>query len=1604
MNLIRLSFVAITLIVASLSGAAPVNFAGKTQPIKVGTLVVDRVGEPSNSAPHTWSQLDKDRSIKPAGWSLVNPRAQTVVTDTIQNRWTVLTGAAPAIGTRLTKREAPYWEVRLSTTSLEVLAEYDALLLPVDGFISISPIQREKLRRFVDQGGLLWVDFHKSFGVSVDTVNCLPLPLELTSVSSVLYADTANPLVSRPNKLSINELGALYGGGGLVGQEITTVGPTTNIQSWLIGDSLKWNSVVGTATNQFTAGVARLGDGYILATTRGVSSVLNQGLTQTGTVTVNTGYRSELFYRTNAWDAAAKLIINGLSLASEYSAEGRGTRKTNATGVNLTAPLYKNFVRPGRPSSTPTFYNGKMLISEGGRVTCIDISSRDIDGDGNQDDGLQDAFSQTYDVLWQSAVVGGGGMSAPTVTQLPRAVAADFDQDVVLVQDSTGRVSMFPMDPTASLNAVPAINQWSVPNISRTGISNFPAAPVVHEGIAFISDTGNNDGLGRIWCIDLARNSIMRSTNDFVISSANRLGPVSGSPTIGYIPILDNSGGVDKVVYLPFKGDPQRQAGFVSLWFGTRGESPVQVTASGSVLSVVTRAATQNLPIYLPGGVGNPSLGVKVSVIDPVTGVPFNTALTESFFTGNITAGGSNGSLNIELSATGQGRVWNGPGQDASLRIDYTLDWGAPTFGANGATKDSFIRGDLQLPDDTGSARQIMGNIAMAANGNLFVVTSNPDELGLGGSFFCIKENGRGDFRVLYRWEAFDEFQYNTLGGSTSFNYDGSTIDYDGLLSFPGIGGFLNRKPGNVRFVGGPVVHGDTAYCAVSFGKPFGPGDRSRWVTSVMAFDTDPLPLECTVAGLTSGNFAMLQPDIARSAIKTAPTTTTILQPGNFIYEAVNGNGRVSLQNSAVSSRGKIRDCIAFNIPFAIRRQGSPDIIVEPELDSNNIVLGPGQTSPMVAGNAQGRWNPMKWQMVLNGFTMSNNFENSQMFMGGDTLYMGGGSFLPSLLRGVPNFTTTDGFIYALDTRVAGTDIRSPIAKQSWMSPNTVARTWQKYISLVDIGPIDPDEGVPTVIPSPYMVWPTTTGIRTISDLEIRVRQATITDPKVVAISGGDRGIAAWSPSNTFYFTKGDFIVADEARIVRVDSTGGPIWSSEGSASGGDPESAGGSASFAKFSNPTRVYATGLSTYIVADPGSNRIAEVDSSGKEIRTITGFKVDPSYIPTGVQDNTNTKLSMPSDVVTFTTYEDISTIPVSQRPAPATNNPFATGPNEYWIHYVIADTGNNRVIEIVDRYVYDARNRRIGEAVKYFDVNSQTPTIERQGFGILRWQIKGELLKKKYAYNSIDRVYFTDGLGTRPIYVFGFGNIQASGSSFGLDTPTTVSQDNPMGSGGVVLYDPVSGKHKVVEQFSMPAIPAGALWNDATGSFASAARPATTRKIQGLKSATVRWIAGGVGDQLAVMITDNTGVYELIEQPAVGATPAFWSMRWFLPNEAYEVMRRSRASGWPTAKNPEKLEASYARRLSSGEVIVVNKHVGRQRTKSPISFSPTFGLQPGDPFSGEVLLINGDFAGGGRPGFSLTAPNLGFDGFSINFELPPLAGTRPLTAPRFADKRF
>ena len=1573
----------LSLLAATVSAAfaQPLSYGQNVVQVKAGVLLIEsqRVGaapgQPYNPVPHHWHMLDLDRTIKPASWSFINPLGQSTFTDTMGVRWAAnpLAGGLPNVGDNLSKATGSYWEVKLSEVSDVQLAQFDILSLSVAGTLALNSTEREKLSKYIDGGGVLWIDLVNEGGLVVDPLNSPPYAFATGASAVQIDANLYHPMLTFPNPMTIDDVRATT---------YPAVGPTViNFSAFpggafagAAGNSNYQDFIAGNAAGG-TISVVRSGDGYQVVTARGVTATLNRGkLAISGSpAQPNRGFLSLAPVQDASFYASAKFAINLIWLSSASMTSNSGSRKTGSVAADVPGPAMERFVSEPvtfdaeRPAALSA---GRVVTVAGTTIAVFDANpGSDLDGDGNPDDGEPDPTGSGRDMVWASSG-DGGRLSAPTVVDVPRTLLGSTKQ--IWVTSSSGNVLVYDLTAPNGLN-VPPMATIAPPTggaiVDPAGLG--PFAPTVHEGLVYIADT-RVAGFGRIWACNLNTAQVMNTGGSaWAIQATARLPEVGSAPTVGYIPIQDSSGGVDRVLYqATLPSAPSRPAGLSSLWIGAKGEAPTMVRKTGDRVRLQTRAALNGLPIIVPAGASHVS--PRVTMVYP-NGQPVLFTQINTVMTGDIFTTATNGELEVELTAGAAAdsvviggitpdydgtRTPGDPTDDIGWRVDYTIDWSRAIAGT--VASDSYVRGNLEFPDSSANTRRVLGSPVMTSAGRVIVVTTPPS--GPGGTVFNLREEGRGDFALISRFDLFDQHSFTINGGTTTRNVPALFNDEDELLNdIPFLAGPLT----GMRFVGTPSVRGDVLYLMAAGNKSIGFGNIPTSV--LMALEANPAPIEFEVLNsvLAGGDQMSLgQADFARSTNKVNLDSTSRLGRNRFNIDPILNSNRSKISIASLMSvtRGTIRDSISTSQPIILSQNVGTDYVIDAESSAPGVIGEPG--------HSRGRFSPLLWYTVMNGFQGT-----AGPVTAGSTVYMGGNSLLPDVVMGVFP-PSSNGLTVAMSADISPND--------TFLKANTV-RPYQSQLNSVkknSAAPFDFDV-------SPAMRWPQIAGVRSTSDFRIRILQAAMPDPGLVNLAVGDGTVAATSASRLYAYTKSEMTVIDEGRLVRLDPVGNPLWTLTQTYQGGTDVAVTNATVGRKFSSPTRAYPAGNGSWWVVDSGNNRVILIDAAGREQRTVTNFRVHPNYTPGGYRSGETTDLRLPMDVSTFTTRRSAAEVSAI---FPGESLANAATP-ELWRHIVIADAGNYRTIEIVDRFRLDASGRNMG-VVQFNDPNAPGRPIP--AYGILVWHTPDELSGRRFAYNSIDRTFLDDGNPATPLVpaiAFGFSNLEPGRGSLGLDSAPQ-DLNRATGDGGVVVYS--AGQTYVINSFNKPAIgPNILMTEDPVGSgmyqFTKPGSPAKQQGITGLRSISVRAITVGGADQLAVMITDATGIYELVQN---SGDPNQWDVNWMMPKEVYLNLRREGAGpAWSVAQlgqNPGGFVANYARRLDNDDVLIVNSYTGTY-------FDTSRGL-----FNGEVLIVEGS-TGVPGPHYQLGAQNFGFNELAIKYAVPPMQGARGLMRPVFAARQ-
>lgn len=1577
---------------AAFGGAQTQSYVTKAKNIRAAVVILD--ADKSNvpgalgqtAAPFAFYNLDRAQGVKPGGWNFVNPYAPGQTTAETIARYSGFAGPSTT-GLAIDKSKAAYWSVRLATLNDNQISDYDVLLISSPFNLSLNPTERERLRKFVDGGGVLWVDL--STGV-VDLPNNLPAAIGLGTATGNQYRDISSPLLSGLRRVTDQDLNLLNGSGGtnVVLKDPTTAGtfPGNFLTASLTGEwgRYGWVSTISGSGFGPTIAEARIGAGAIVVTSRGVARLLNQ----TTASQANNLYTATKPVLTPVGRAAARFAVNLVALGNGFDQPSSGSRKTNADAAEPGSPVLTRFkiegahgpgnVITGLPNGAPVTYKGFVIATIGNRVVVYDaLPNRDLDGDGDSDDGIYDgagnvvngwrdtSVGMPLDLVWYSAPVGSGVLSPPVVASVPEATNRDLT-DQVLVTDSAGTLHVFKLrylvngflagGQQAEYTSVQPPNGTAAVYETNPDTGNLRVnPPTVEGGIAYMADATSlgtpplASPSGRVWLVDLANDQPLQSngSNRWFVGTTGLGGTplpaATAEATVGSIPIQDGSGGVDRVVYVPGVAGQNTQPGFVSLWFGAKGERPYDVNIDDltSTVRITTRAgANGNLPLYWgTGGTRvQQSLAVKVTLMD-ANGDPLTGGTYDQYVSG-VPSDGGPGVIVFNTSKTKA--QWDA--DKVTVRVDYTIDWG--TNAAAGTGPGGIERGRLLLPVPKGlspvSSRRILGPIALTSRGTLHLVEGDRSPTTPTGSYFAMREDaGRGQFHVVARYSVYSQYNQSFAAAGQSTTVPPVLEDVDWIRSQ--LPAFINNQQlSNFRFAGGVAVRNGLAYALINANRGVMP------VVMLAAFKAEPDVAELRLGTNMGTNPRLAQADFARTPVGGTIVNSTI-SGDRLTVDA--DNGIVRLENLATVTRGEITDCISLSQPVGVASDVRAYNLRQPEKFGD-------------------RWTPLQWFGLWNGGTA-----HAAPLVAGSEVFVPADSMLPNLLAS--NFTnfTSRGVIWSVDADVPTTGT---------FATTLPGRDWITQATQITVNP--------SFQVSPYYRMPQNRGVGSFTDWLVRLEQtAQGSSTKLLGLSSGDAGVFAWGDQGLYGLSRGDFIVADEGRLLRVDSSGNAVSNIFGGlfAGIGNGSTA---AEHRPLVRPVRAYPVGSEDYLVVDAGANRVVRMDDDGSEIRTIESFQTDPTYKPVGWKANESVQLNDPQDALTYEGY------------VRKTGNEVVTNqqPVEYWVHYVIADAGNGRVIELVDRYQVDS-TYGVGAPIElpiYDPALGTNRNVAQVGVVVWKSPSLEEHGKIGDYYHSISRVFVGTATQGRYVYVAGVGRTRPTRSTLGLDTPNSDIRPSATGGGAIVVFDPLGGT-RVFDRFGLKDLSGTRFYDSNTGTFTTntpASRPAQNdRPFVNLKGLSTATTISGNEAAVRVMATDADAVYEFILTSAILADPTKDPTKdasqtnsltplWFINEAAFTSMRGP-------SSNPKYFRPTFARRLDSGDVLIVNGYSGVK--------------WDGSPYSGEVVLLSGGLdTAPGNPNnglFAVGKDNLGFFTGSVQFELPPLTGIRGLVHPVFADRR-
>ncbi len=1360
--------------------ASTVQYSSGTRTINACVLVSNATSQengvnsgPNNPDPYLFYGLDNRTDYKPAGWRFVNPLAPPVITQPIYTRWQsrqASAGTDPAfstgtvtpqqqvfqVGLPLTENMGAYWEENLDTISQADLDQYNVVYLPLLGgrfgaaAVQFDEQEKQKLQQYVDSGGTLWLenDGVNSF-TSADGGNFF-FPLATGAVPGNSLQDLApyHPVLNSPFALGPADVNSL-------------LEPNGNFASFLLSSPQLLTPLVSDSAGSVLLYAGRYGAGHLILDSASIGGTISRtiGGPQVDGY-VNSGAVSGVNF-TSIPASNLKAAFNIVSWA------GYGSRSQTAAQSSIghdlgiawnTLPAAANGIGSGvTVSSNVAYYvDGSNVLHAYNLTPGVSLGGSSL----LNDNGIVDySMGYPYDEIFNSALPAGGQYGRPLVPSLFNPTSNQTITPVIVTNAAGTTTVLNGVTRNAaglvnnSTSTLFSISQQAAGNTFADGHGNLLPGPscAYADGILFVpvydDVVGNSEQAWHIVAVNLlqslqngsAVNAFGSGESGEAPSTSTTLnlpglGPLCGPLSAGYV--TDKaSGAEDLVVFAPVQGVAGTSSGGVNaVWFATRNEGLIykgNASQSGYSLFTPTRA---NVP-WFTNTSGSQAL---LPVIHISTVTPQGQVISVASYTypnSNIIIDYTSGVTRVNISDSLLGPASGAPaGSTYVVSADYTLDWPGDAINGTNPTAQQMrsiyaFRGFTlyNSSSNTTNSDFMTGGATLDSNGSL-----------LFGAFPSGLVDGNGGGSLPDRlYSVTSQFiqpggPINVAGGTTvnwmwsptsKEVFDGHQINE--RLTYTASSGAL-FDVANFRVVGKPTVLNGVVYALATGLLPGASASAGNVPCTIVLALNDQInqslalnpPVEIgTNASVSTSSLQVQQPDLVNTTTSANPVYLTLK------------NGRDYSLNTTIDSSGAVyATSIQFNSLQVLPGQDSFNTAMPIFLlQSTN-----GQRSELVNSTTGfGPLDNLLWYMVIPAQPVSSdsaalqNLENlplpvSAPSVAGSTLFYG----------------TANGTIAAVDLqngkdgRLLGTDGSVRVLQY-----NTLTQT-------------------------------NGTGIGT-NVVQSLVNPLTVYNN--VLLAGTGEGIAALNNKPT--------LIADGNRLLEVDAQGAAVWSIDTTNSLLPSTNApvtglnNTAALHVPLAHPAVVQQVSPGRYVLADTGNNRIVEIDQSGGVLMSLHSFRNDLMELPAGEA----TVLSQPTDVQVYTDVEANGTISLTSRTSGVTYN--YTGAY-YATHYIIADSGNNRSLEILDAY-----NPVTGQAIVLTPSNNNYPPVTLFHQAIFTTRSLGEQ-NAHYRYRTIQE--FADPLNANAIDM-----IAAVSNGGFVNGPTAQGfgsfQNLPSGAGtGAVMF--------------------------------------------------------------------------------------------------------------------------------------------------------------------------------------------------------------------------
>lgn len=1242
----------IAAVLAQAAFAAGQTYVDKRRVIRAGVLEV-RTGPmtvASAPMPHIFYIMGMREDIKPQGWTFVNP----------------LAGGKDSF-----KNVDAYWKVRLPETTLENLAKFDILYLSTNQGVIFPMSDRDKLRRFVDGGGCLWVD--NGGGMSFVDPKTNPADAAFAFfLPDVNFAGGGgapnllarlHPLVTNPFWLGPDEIASISRGSAVINP-----GFPKDFGS-LPSPTILCPLVLAGADTPSVAAI-EYGSGRVVFTSGFIGGKI-EGQAVVGAPDVITTQNSNLL---RADPASLRFAYNVVSWATSYTTLRKNPRRTGVSLESVGAPLVNKWMvkaSPGSGELSPTVWKNVIFYSDGRTLYAIDASpEQDLDMDGNPDDGepYDSTKGKDYDIIWTASL--GGEISSPTVaSMLVPGTNSLAPKDFVLVSCSDGFVHVFEALPAAGdgrLSSMPVdrtADLWK--HDAWTAGSGALLPPVVQNGwIVAAGQDGKIYGYSPV--LDAAPAAGLTApagkwTCPLVISTDPSItATIKYGPTFGFIKnkttgaVVQMLSVVAKPPNLGGSGapDPGDAIYTLPIFISSDRLTPISKITAPTGDPVIFKTSFGNLPV-------SSYPAPEVWAVD-AAGTPVSVTLQD--YTTN----------------PGQVTVQGALGPNIRVYLTYGVDYSQ----VNNTAMITYTPPQYLIPPTMpminglpGPIPEGLGTPALGPNDS-FYMGVNWTGTGM--------DNGTGKSAIYSIWydgkTSILKWNYFLHGG---WEVPGATGDsqFWGIYARPSGGGAAVAVQ-NLEVVGTPAVMHDRVFVTATSSNPG--TDLSKGYLICLKSDPDFIirinrPLKDAATGRNL-SVRLWQPDLMFSAGATVePVLSAQPVPREMIdYDS----GTITITDFS-----KIRQP-TMGAGGAVQMMGgtfTPSLPVWAFVDNSPV---PPEELDL-----------SNWDNIIWSFAVPDHVDAS-----GSVTQCKGVSSSPVVMGDYVYFTCDDGYLFAVAVDASPKD----------HVLDSTDSNWDNWVPMKD--PIDPTAAG---------------GVKA-----------------NVSIAGAGGMLAVPGPQGLYGFANKLTLITDNHRVLEVGDDGRVYWACDSVYELKEAAGVIGASPYygvqpQSLDKPYVAQKYSPSDYLVVESGSDRVIRMDRGGQVMWSLKRF--DDSF-KNLLRSGEPKTLSGPTDARMWGEFENIG------------------GKWYYMSHCLIVDTGNFRILDVVDRFEANAKAEILGPV---------NPDAEGRPIHELNWVSRTTYREKRLSFSSVQLVTGADSNG-KPI-----SQIWASISNYGL---TGVQPDSPLTPGG------------------------------------------------------------------------------------------------------------------------------------------------------------------------------------------------------------------------------